>query len=121
MHDQEPRHAPSIVSVGDYRVNAKNTSLLSDNKIHDDAVAKTYGFRGGLVPGVDVFAYLTHPPAERWGRAWLEHGTIPHRHTVLCRREHTTSCVASWAYASVSIPTRSVTKLAGRRANQKAQ
>ncbi len=27
------------------------------------------GFRGGLVPGVDVYAYLTHPPAAAWGRA----------------------------------------------------
>ena len=30
---------------------------------------------GGLVPGVDVYAYMTHLPVQRWGRAWLEHGT----------------------------------------------
>lgn len=59
-----------------HRLTAYNTATASTNKIHDDAVAKSLGFRGGLVPGVDVFAYLCHLPAERWGRAWLEHGTI---------------------------------------------
>ena len=34
-----------------------------------------FGFGGGLVPGVDVYAYMTHLPVERWGRAWLERGT----------------------------------------------
>ena len=47
-----------------YTVKARNTSTSSENKIHDDAVAKTYGFRGGLVPGVTVYAYLTD--ADRW-------------------------------------------------------
>jgi acyl dehydratase len=59
-----------------YSVNAFNTATESANKIHDDAVAKNLGFRGGLVPGVDVYAYLCHIPAEQWGRAWLERGTI---------------------------------------------
>jgi acyl dehydratase len=27
------------------------------------------------VPGVDVYAYMTHLPVQRWGRAWLERGT----------------------------------------------
>lgn len=62
-----------------YRLRAHNTAIASDNKIHDDAVAQRLGFRGGLVPGVDVYAYLTHPAAERWGRAWLERGRIAAR------------------------------------------
>ena len=57
-------------------VKAYNTATASTNKIHDDAVAKGLGFRGGLVPGVDVFAYLCHLPAKHWGEAWLERGTI---------------------------------------------
>ncbi|HEU0155887.1 MAG TPA: hypothetical protein VFQ82_07435 [Stellaceae bacterium] len=57
-----------------YRVEAFNASKESENKIHDDAVARQFGFRGGLVPGVDVYAYMTHLPVERWGRAWLERG-----------------------------------------------
>jgi acyl dehydratase len=61
--------------LGPYRVEAFNASKESENKIHDDAVARQFGFRGGLVPGVDVYAYMTHLPVQRWGRAWLEHGT----------------------------------------------
>jgi acyl dehydratase len=63
------------VSLAPYTVEAYNTAKVSENKIHDDAVAKKFGFGGGLVPGVDVYAYMTHLPVERWGRAWLEHGT----------------------------------------------
>jgi hypothetical protein len=59
-----------------YSVVAFNTATASANKIHDDAVAASLGFRGGLVPGVDVYAYLCHPPAERWGLDWLRHGTM---------------------------------------------
>jgi hypothetical protein len=59
-----------------YRVLAYNTAKDSENKIHDDAVAPRFGFAGGLVPGVDVYAYMTHQPLRRWGRAWLERGTI---------------------------------------------
>jgi hypothetical protein len=62
-----------------YRVRAYNTATESTNKIHDDEVARGLGFRGGLVPGVDVYAYLCHLPTERWGRAWLERGTISAR------------------------------------------
>jgi hypothetical protein len=55
-------------------VSAYNTAVASDNKIHDDAVARQFGFRGGLVPGVEVYAYMAHMPVARWGRAWLERG-----------------------------------------------
>jgi hypothetical protein len=62
-----------------YRVTAYNTSKQSENKIHDDAVAQRFGFRGGLVPGVDVFAYMVHLPVAKWGRAFLERGLIEAR------------------------------------------
>src|SRR5262249_45051855 len=58
-----------------YRVTARNTSIQSENRIHDDETARRYGFRGGLVPGVTVYAYLTHPLTSFFGRAWLERGT----------------------------------------------
>ena len=58
-----------------YIVKAVNTSTDSDNKIHDDATAKRYGFAGGLVPGVTVYAYLTEPLAATFGPAWLLRGT----------------------------------------------
>ncbi len=62
-----------------YRVSAYNTSKHSENKIHDDAVARRFGFSGGLVPGVDVLAYMLHLPVARWGRAFLERGLIEAR------------------------------------------
>jgi acyl dehydratase len=58
-----------------YRVKARNTSLHSENKIHDDTVARRYGFRAGLVPGVTIYAYLTEPLVAAFGPAWLERGT----------------------------------------------
>ena len=55
---------------------AFNTATASENKIHDDAVASRFGFTGGLVPGVDVFAYLAHMPMARWGTEWLTNGQM---------------------------------------------
>jgi acyl dehydratase len=63
-------------TVDEYRVVARNTATASANKIHDDAVARRYGFAGGLVPGVDVYAYMTHLPAAAWGVDWLERGSM---------------------------------------------
>jgi acyl dehydratase len=65
-----------------YEVTAHNTATASNNKIHDDAVARDFGFAGGLVPGVDVYAYLTHVPADTWGIEWLERGTMRARFVV---------------------------------------
>jgi acyl dehydratase len=62
-----------------YRVQAYNTAKLSENKMHDDTVAKRFGFNGGLVPGVDVMAYMMHLPVAKWGRAFLERGLIEAR------------------------------------------
>src|SRR3954464_14908328 len=62
-----------------YRVSAYNTAKLSENKMHDDTVAKRFGFSGGLVPGVDVMAYMMHLPVATWGRAFLERGLIEAR------------------------------------------
>lgn len=67
-------------SVGDhlplYQVRARNTSVTSDNKIHDDETAALYGFRGGLVPGVTVYAYMTVPLVSQFSGAWLERGSM---------------------------------------------
>ena len=62
------------IALAPYRVEAYNTAHFSENKIHDDEVARRYGFSGGLVPGVDVYAYMTHAALAHWGRAWLERG-----------------------------------------------
>ncbi|MFI5014530.1 MAG: hypothetical protein ACHQAY_19525 [Hyphomicrobiales bacterium] len=57
-----------------YRVEAFNTASASENRIHDDDTARRFGFRGGLVPGVEVYAYMAHMPVARYGTAWLERG-----------------------------------------------
>jgi acyl dehydratase len=62
-----------------YSVSAYNTAKQSENKMHDDTVARRFGFSGGLVPGVDVMAYMMHLPVKRWGRAFLERGLIEAR------------------------------------------
>src|SRR5207248_5678514 len=62
-----------------YRVQAYNTAKQSENKMHDDTVAKRFGFSGGLVPGVDVMAYMIHMPVAKWGRDFLERGLIDAR------------------------------------------
>lgn len=56
-------------------ITAVNTAADSSNKIHDDAEAKRYGYGGGLVPGVTLYAYLTQLAIGRFGAAWLERGT----------------------------------------------
>jgi acyl dehydratase len=67
--------AEETMPLAPHQVVAFNTAHDSENKIHDDATARRFGFGGGLVPGVDVYAYMTHMPVARWGRAWLERGT----------------------------------------------
>jgi hypothetical protein len=60
-------------------IEAFNTATDSTNRMHDDTVARTYGFRGGLVPGVDVWAYMTQPCVERWGERFLTGSTMQAR------------------------------------------
>lgn len=54
---------------------AVNTAPESENRMHGDE-ARRYGFAGGLVPGVDVLAYLAHEPVARWGERWLAGGRL---------------------------------------------
>lgn len=62
-----------------WSVKAFNTAKQSENKMHDDSVAQRFGFSGGLVPGVDVMAYMMHQPVAKWGRVFLERGLIEAR------------------------------------------
>ncbi|MGJ4998927.1 hypothetical protein [Bradyrhizobium sp. HKCCYLR20261] len=65
--------------IAPYAVEAFNTAKQSENKMHDDSVARRFGFAGGLVPGVEVLAYMLHQPVARWGREFLERGLIEAR------------------------------------------
>ncbi len=57
-----------------FEASAYNPVPSSENEIHGDDVAQRFGFRGGLVPGVVISAYLFHPAAQAWGEAWLARG-----------------------------------------------
>jgi acyl dehydratase len=59
-----------------YRVVGYNYAEAHDNKIHSDEVAAQFGFKGGLVPGVGVYAYLTQPVVAAFGREWLQRGAL---------------------------------------------
>lgn len=64
------------MSVPPYSVVARNIEPASDNRIHADDVAQQFGFTGALVPGVELFAYLTAPLVARWGPQWLAGGRV---------------------------------------------
>jgi acyl dehydratase len=68
------RNAMNPSTIPAYEVTAFNLAAASENKIHDDSVARRLGFQGALVPGVVVYAYMAHSPVARGGRAWLERG-----------------------------------------------
>jgi len=57
-----------------WQAEAYNQVPESENRIHSDEVARRFGFRGGLVPGVTVTAYLCHPAVDAWGMDWLARG-----------------------------------------------
>jgi hypothetical protein len=58
-----------------HQVEAYNLSAASENKIHDDTVAQRFGFQGGLVPGVEIYAYMTNAAVRHFGPGWLETGS----------------------------------------------
>jgi len=62
-----------------YSIEAYNTAKQSENKMHDDTVAKQFGFTGGLVPGVEVYAYMSHVPLQYFGRDFLQRGEMEGR------------------------------------------
>jgi len=68
----------------DYEVEAFNPASASENRIHADDVARQYGFRGGLVPGVTVYGYLCHPIVRALGEQWLDRGTARVRLVAPC-------------------------------------
>lgn len=90
-----------------YTVVAYNTAKATENKIHDDAVARQYGFSGGLVPGADVYAYMAHLPVARWGRDFLEHGTIEARFLKPVYDGEATTATAAEAGGGLDIEVRS--------------
>ncbi|MGY6499900.1 MAG: hypothetical protein ACXIVQ_03240 [Acidimicrobiales bacterium] len=57
---------------------ARNTAPDSPNLIHTEA-ARSYGFQGGIVPGLTMYAYLVRPLMDHFGIEWLENGQMETR------------------------------------------
>jgi acyl dehydratase len=55
---------------------ARNTAAAEAGSIHDDAHAARLGYRGGLVPGVTLLAYLTPALIDVFGEAWPRGGRL---------------------------------------------
>ncbi len=67
------------VALPEYRARAQpgaESAETAENKIHDDSVARQLGFKAALVPGVIVYAWMTHPVVEALGIEWLTRGTF---------------------------------------------
>jgi hypothetical protein len=68
-----------MAQVFEHRVVARNPSTDSENRIHTYEVAWKYGFKGGLVPGVTIYAYACAPILKNLGEEWLEKGSATMR------------------------------------------
>ncbi|MFN3163109.1 MAG: hypothetical protein ACE37N_06430 [Pseudohongiellaceae bacterium] len=66
----------SATAIPPQQILALNDAEDSENRIHSDAVAAKYGFKGALVSGVNVFGYLTQPLVRVYGSDFLEHGIM---------------------------------------------
>jgi len=63
----------------EFHVSAPTPDEPPENKIHEDGLARQYGFKGGLVPGIIMYAWMTHPVAEALAEEWLERGAFETR------------------------------------------
>jgi acyl dehydratase len=73
-----------MAEVFEHQVVARNPATDSENRIHADDVARKYGYKGGLVPGVTVYGYACAPILEALGEEWLEKGSATMRFSAPC-------------------------------------
>jgi hypothetical protein len=64
------------MTLPEHHVSAPAPIEPHENKIHEDDLARQYGFKGGLVPGVTMYGWMTHPVVAALGQAWLDGGTF---------------------------------------------
>jgi acyl dehydratase len=64
-----------VATIPPLRKVAHNSATDSENRIHSDEEARRLGLRGGLVPGVTLYAYLTERLIGALGLDWLRRGT----------------------------------------------
>ena len=73
-----------VAKTLEHWVVARNPATDSENRIHADEVARKYGFQGGLVPGVTIYAYACTPILEALGEEWLAKGSATMRFSAPC-------------------------------------
>lgn len=56
-----------------------NSSANAKGSIHDDEKAREMGYRGGLVGGSTILAYMSRLMFENFGPAWLSGSTLSGR------------------------------------------
>ena len=62
------------MSFPDWSIAAVNLPEHADNPVHTVEGGRAAGYDGAVVAGTTVFAYLTRPVAEAWGREWVVGG-----------------------------------------------
>jgi acyl dehydratase len=70
-----PDHLARGATLAERRVRARNLFRDAANRIHDDSVARQYGYAGALVAGVTIYGYLSQLAVAAWGLDWLRRGT----------------------------------------------
>lgn len=61
-----------MTAIPDLKIQALNDAESSENRIHSDDVASSYGFSGALVSGANLFGYLTQALVDTLGMRVLE-------------------------------------------------
>lgn len=87
--------APAHPAPAPIRRTAVNSASESDNRIHDDAEARRFGYRSALVPGVTLYAYLTQLAVPFFGSEWLRRGAASLRLLRPAYAGETMVCTAS--------------------------
>lgn len=57
-----------------WSIAAPNLAEHADNPVHTPAGGRAAGYRGAVVAGTTVYAYLTRWPASHWGVDWVTDG-----------------------------------------------
>jgi acyl dehydratase len=104
-----------MAKVFEHLVVARNPATDSENRIHTDEVARKYGFKGGLVPGVTIYAYACAPILEALGEEWLDKGSATMRFSAPCYDGELLTATVEPPAAAGSGQPHAVAVLAGER------
>lgn len=67
-------HHEHMETFPSWSIDAVNLPEHADNPVHTVEGGVAAGYDGAVVAGTTIFAYLTRPVAEAWGRDWVTNG-----------------------------------------------